>query len=474
MDLIVGYLSADATIKGICLEDYQNKEEYFFTSFMKLASSAFNDLLKQNNRTKEENQILTHENQREKELCTKLTNELATLKTKQKKENTNCRKCITYEEDRFEFEQRYLKMEKQLKKCAFIINSSLDGDNKVLGRVREIVSQSVTVSNNSQDCNKASSIEEEPELCEDDSESILAPSSPEGNDMETQHFGGPGEDAIFCIPETVPFDHPQLKSNTQKFFKVQDIAPSPIKYNKPSMKKYSSPAKSKRATPQKESQEDSISLLDESIYSPPILTDFSFPSRSSALLLPANPPTKEFCLPLKTEDLRPSVSKTSHSENIHPQEMFKKTGHRPLMEQQTPTSKRSKMLKQTKLTLTRLPSDAVPATANGVKTRMPTKTVKISPPENQEPKRRRGGKSPEDWPCKDCYQLFLEAVAAKKIDIRKMPVSMNFCALHINRYTYYLNTPPNFWDCGIGKPPRNGHLHPLDASAANDDVDDDF
>ena len=42
MDLIVGYLSADATIKGICLEDYQNKEEYFFTAFMKLAFSAFN------------------------------------------------------------------------------------------------------------------------------------------------------------------------------------------------------------------------------------------------------------------------------------------------------------------------------------------------------------------------------------------------------------------------------------------------
>ena len=276
----------------------------------------------------------------------------------------------------------------------------MDGDNKVLGRVREIVSQSVTVSNNSQDCNGASSPEEEPELCkqfsnsshaietkadwyflgEDDSESILAPSSPEGNDMETQHFGGPGEDAVFCIPETVPFDHPQLKSNTQKFFKVQDNAPSPIKYNKLTMKKYGSPAKSKTTTPQKESQEDSISLLDESIYSPPILTDFSFPSRSSALLVPANPPTKELCLPLKTEDLRPSMSKTSHSENIHPQEMFKKTGHRPLMEQQTPTSKRSKMLKQTKLTLTRLPSDAVPAPANGVKTRMPTKTVKISPP----------------------------------------------------------------------------------------------
>ncbi len=66
-------------------------------------------------------------------------------------------------------------------------------------------------------------------------------------------------------------------------------------------------------------------------------------------------------------------------------------------------------------------------------------------------------------------KLFLEAVEAKKVDVRKMPVSMNFCAVHRNRYTYYLNTPPNFWDCGIGKPPRNGHLYPLDASATNDD-----
>jgi hypothetical protein len=42
MDLIVGYLSADPSIKGICLQDYQNKEEYVFTAFIKLACSAFN------------------------------------------------------------------------------------------------------------------------------------------------------------------------------------------------------------------------------------------------------------------------------------------------------------------------------------------------------------------------------------------------------------------------------------------------
>lgn len=33
------------------------------------------------------------------------------------KENLKCKKCITYEEDRFEFEQKYMKMEKQFKKC---------------------------------------------------------------------------------------------------------------------------------------------------------------------------------------------------------------------------------------------------------------------------------------------------------------------------------------------------------------------
>jgi hypothetical protein len=34
-----------------------------------------------------------------------------------RKENSKCKKCITYEEDRFEFEQKYMKMEKQFKKC---------------------------------------------------------------------------------------------------------------------------------------------------------------------------------------------------------------------------------------------------------------------------------------------------------------------------------------------------------------------
>ncbi|EFX90248.1 hypothetical protein DAPPUDRAFT_300142 [Daphnia pulex] len=482
MDLIVGYLSADPSIKGICLQDYQNKEEYVFTAFIKLACSAFNDLLKQNNETKVENQGLTEEVKKEKKQCLKLTKELDALKTKPK-ENSKCKKCITYEEDRFEFEQKYMKMEKQFKKCAFIINSSLDGDNKVLGRVRDIVSQSVIESNNSQDCNKVSSPEERLELqkqlsnssfpieMDDDDASILAPSSPEGSDMETQHFGGPGEDIVLCIPETVPFDYPQIKSNTQKFFKSQHVAPSPIIKRRKSPTKLStkcfSPIKNKTVTPQKQSQEDSASLLDESIYSPPILTDFGFPSRPSAAFNASKPTAQELCLPIKTEALRPSVSKSRHSENINPQEMLKKPGHRSLAEQQTPTSKRNKLLKQTKLTLTRLPSDT--ASANGAKIRMPTKTVRISPPDNQEPKKRRRGKGPEEWPCKDCYQLFLVAVEAKKIDVRKMPVSMNFCAVHRNRYTYYLNTPPNFWDCGIGKPPRNGHLYPLDASATNDD-----
>lgn len=112
---------------------------------------------------------------------------------------------------------------------------------------------------------------------------------------------------------------------------------------------------------------------------------------------------------------------------------------------------------------------------------------------NRENKRKRPGKEPEDWPCKECYRvnfnikrfsnrfnlllslkLFREAVAAKKVDVRKMPVSMNFCPEHFNRYSYYLNTPPTFWHCGIGKSPRNGHLHPLDASLANAEDDDDF
>ena len=45
---------------------------------------------------------------------------------------------------------------------------------------------------------------------------------------------------------------------------------------------------------------------------------------------------------------------------------------------------------------------------------------------------------------------------------------MNFCAAHFNRYSYYLNTPTDFWNPRIVGVPRNGHLYPLDASATQD------
>ncbi|KAI9555621.1 hypothetical protein GHT06_018136 [Daphnia sinensis] len=484
MDLIVGYITADASIKEISLQDYQNKEEYFFNTFMKLACSAFNDLLKQNLQTKQENLILIKEKKKEEEECKKLKKELTDLTNKQ--ENAEkCERCITHEEDRYEFEQKYNKLEKQFKKCAFIINSSLDGDNKVLGRVRDIVSQSVVENNNLQVSENPALSQRETELpktlsirdypvemkpvwsLDDDDTSILAPSSPEGNDVETQRFGGPGEDVVVCIPETVPFDHPQQGTTTQKFFKGKDYALSPIMHKKSSSKlgvrRVVSPVNIQATTPKKQPKINADTSLDDSIYSPPILTDFGLPSHPSAFLSPTKQRDEETCK--KTKESRPLANKTK--KNVQP----------PLTKQQqkTPTSQRHKSLKQTKLTLGRLTNDVSPelAIAATVKTRMPTKTIRVSPPANAESKRRRGGKGPESWDCKECYRLFQKAVAAKKIDVRKMPVTMNFCDAHFNRYSYYLNTPPNFWDCGIGKPPRNGHLHPLDASAAEDD-DDDF
>lgn len=68
-------------------------------------------------------------------------------------------------------------------------------------------------------------------------------------------------------------------------------------------------------------------------------------------------------------------------------------------------------------------------------------------------------------------QLLLEAEANGKIDRRKHDIAMNFCGDHINRMSYYLNTPPGFWNCNEMPPPRNGHLHPL---IVPDSDDDDF
>lgn len=288
---------------------------------------------------------------------------------------------------------------------AFIINSSLDGDNKVLGRVREIVSQSVVENNNPQECGKASHSQGKPELpktlatCDypiemepvwslddDDDTSILAPSSPEGNDVETQLFGGPGEDVVLCIPETVPFDYPKKGTTTQKFFKSKTCALSPIVCKKSSsnrsVRKAVSPVKIEATTPPKRPQISSGTSLDESVYSPPILTDFGLPTRPYAFLSPAKQRTEEKCK--KTKVARPLATKTNLRESNHPQQGSKKCVQPSSTEQQqkTPTSQRVKSLKQTKLTLGRLANDVSPeqAVATTVKTRMPTKTVRVSPP----------------------------------------------------------------------------------------------
>ena len=51
------------------------------------------------------------------------------------------------------------------------------------------------------------------------------------------------------------------------------------------------------------------------------------------------------------------------------------------------------------------------------------------------------------------FQLFKES----KIDTNKLKASMNFCPEHRNRYSYYLGTPPDFFNPKIGSP-RKGRM----------------
>ena len=267
----------------------------------------------------------------------------------------------------------------------------MDGGTKVLGRVREVLSQGIDNSSlDSQECDENLEMSPQqpitkanycaaakPMLSFDEYDTtILAPSSPEGNDMETQAFGGPGEDHVICVPETVPFDYPKHQGN---IFKSRNYTPS-LSVCKMSPLKLV-PKKSvslKSETPKKQSNLGSSSLLDMSTYSPPLSLDFALPS---VLLQPIKPNTEEVDLPAKPT-IRPLSAKLY--ENVHPQETVLKPGQRPLSEQQqTPTSKKHKSLKQTKLTLNGMNNDvaiAPVATNANLVTRMPTKTVRISPP----------------------------------------------------------------------------------------------
>jgi len=55
-----------------------------------------------------------------------------------------------------------------------------------------------------------------------------------------------------------------------------------------------------------------------------------------------------------------------------------------------------------------------------------------------------------------------------------MPVSVNLCHEHFDRFTEnYLNTPPGIWSPRIVGEPRNGHLYPLDVFLATQDLETD-
>ena len=268
---------------------------------------------------------------------------------------------------------------------AVIINSSLDGGTKVLGRVQEVLTQPITDENELLEHNICESFSEPPKpqltecsnavpnlkptlaLDEDDA-SILAPSSPDENDIETQDCGGFGEGRVFCIPETVPFDLPPSGVKASKRYRNQnlELSPSPIiRKRSPPRVTFSnvrSPLKLS-STPAKVINSDSSGLLDASIYSPPVLTDFTSPKLAYSI----------------TEAGRSTVDSSKMPENIDPK--------RTLVEQQTPKSKKSKCLKQTKLTSTIFDkninngqSSVTDFLSRPTFGRTATKTVKISPP----------------------------------------------------------------------------------------------
>lgn len=283
---------------------------------------------------------------------------------------------------------------------ALIINSSLDGGTKVLGRVKDILTQSID--DNNIDCekngrnldsfDKNSEIPQKslskshyfsstkPILSPDDEDvaTILAPSSPDACDVETQHFGGPAE--VVCIPETVPFDYPPHGFNSQKFFSGQSRALSPVIRQKSTMKppaKRSTTHLKKIASPIKPLKDDSLDSLNDSIYSPPLLVDFALPPVL----------TSKHKVVENNEGIRPALTTNNSYENVDPAKKNSKTGQYPFTEPQkhcqTPKSQKNKSLKQTKLTLKRLASEGnlvPPVTTAKAGTRISTKTVRVSPP----------------------------------------------------------------------------------------------
>lgn len=294
----------------------------------------------------------------------------------------------------------------------------MDGGTKVLGRVKEILSQPDV---NSSDETSSATVDYEativsakptiksgdrrnllsrstnihstsfkPVLITDDEEcTILAPSSPEDtSDTETQHFGGPGGEFVVCIPETVPFDFLKPRSGEDHYFQDQNCEPSPSIHQrsarKLTSKKSPSPVK-KLSTPRNENKKRlksaSAELLDVSTYSPPILEDFNLPVvLNHAKLNVAQGLNRAGNM--ETDHL-PTIT-TIKTEKIDAKGKSTKTGQRPLSEQQqhpqTPKSQpRKTTLKQTRLALTKRPNDS---SANGERehNRISTKTVRISPP----------------------------------------------------------------------------------------------
>jgi len=301
----------------------------------------------------------------------------------QKKE---CQKCHGYQEQLKLEQVKSLQLEKQMKKCAFMLNTSVEKEDTVLKKVRSFMSQSLLEKNETSTTNTTPGSKSEGLSTSD----IIVPSTPEKVDSSLI-CAETASDGIYYVPETAPFDLDEngalIKSTLAKS--------SPISVR----------AGKNCASP--------IGLNDSMFYSPPVFA-------------------------------RNVASKQLKDEQCDDDDDFQVASPR----KKTLIASSAKKIKQIKL----FPSETSRSTPHD--SNVQAKTESFSPQFSLSPdiKKRKRVKGPEDWTCTDCIRMFKES----NMDTKKMKPSMNFCPEHRNRFTYYLGTPPDFFNPKIVGSPRKG------------------